>query len=181
MEKIIMSAVITLFIFLVLIILKKRKKNEKKISRVKIIATSPVESISDHQDKTSSTNTYISESFIDIGTEEISVTNEKEPLGNVFYDISDSLTIKATLQFDYIDRNDAKTSRSADIRGIGDDGYGTLLIGHCHLRDETRTFRPDRIKNCMDLKTGEIIDNVMQYLQDKYYISDEIYDNNWAL
>lgn len=176
-----MYAVITLFIFLVLIILKKLKKNEKKISRVKIIATSPVEPISDYQDKPSSTNTYISESFIDIGTEEITVTNEKEPLDNVFYDISDSLTIKATLQFDYIDRNDAKTSRSADIRGIGDDGYGTLLIGHCHLRDETRTFRPDRIKNCMDIKTGEIIDNVMQYLQDKYYISDEIYDNNWAL
>ena len=179
-------AVIILLTLLVLFFLNKRWKNEKKYQEKTIRDASSIESISYYQDKTTSTNINKNESFIDIEAGEIIVTDENNTLGGGFYDNDESLTVNATLQFDYIDRNDAKTSRSADIRGIGDDGYGTLLIGHCHLRDDTRTFRPDRIKNCMDIKTGEIVDNVMQYLQDRYYFSDEytsdeIYDNNWAL
>jgi hypothetical protein len=43
------------------------------------------------------------------------------------------------------------------VISLGRSNYETYLQGHCHLRNETRTFRLDRIKNrkVTDTTTGE--------------------------
>ena len=47
-------------------------------------------------------------------------------------------------------------------------GPNALLIGHCNMRDATRTFRSDRIESCIDEETGEVVPDVRAYLQAKY-------------
>ena len=46
-------------------------------------------------------------------------------------------------------------------------------MGHCELRNATRTFRFDRIKKCVDLETGELITDVKKYLNERYEKSPE--------
>ena len=46
-------------------------------------------------------------------------------------------------------------------------------MGHCGLRDATRTFRYDRIQSCVDIDTGEIVSDIRGYLTEKYESSPE--------
>lgn len=39
-----------------------------------------------------------------------------------------------------------------------------LLIAFCHLRGESRTFRLDRIKQAVDINTGEVVENIERFL-----------------
>ena len=57
---------------------------------------------------------------------------------------------------------------SRSVRQFGVIGPNTLLIGHCNMRDATRTFRSDRIESCIDEETGEVVSDVRKYLQTKY-------------
>ena len=162
--------VITLLILIGLVFLNRlrnSKKNQGKIIR----GGFPIEPITYNQDKTTSTNTNKNVSFIGIEIEEINATDEKDAWDVFYYGVAEQLKVNITLQFDYIDRNDVKTNRVVDVRGVSYDGFGTLLLCHCHLRGEMRNFRPNRIKNCIDVETGEVVGNVMQYVQNQCNIS----------
>jgi len=76
--------------------------------------------------------------------------------------------IEVTDSGKYTDGAGRKTERTVDIRQFGSTGPNTLLIGHCNMRNATRTFRSDRIESCIDEETGEIVTDVRAYLQTKY-------------
>ena len=68
----------------------------------------------------------------------------------------------------YTDGAGKKSERSVDVKQFGAIGTSTLLIGHCHMRDATRTFRVDRIETCVDEETGQVVNDVRAYLECKY-------------
>lgn len=85
-----------------------------------------------------------------------------------FWEVAQPLPAKAKLRLKYTDGAGRKTERTVDVRQFGAIGPNTLLIGHCNMRDATRTFRTDRVDSCIDEETGEVVSDVRAYLQTKY-------------
>ncbi|MGE0274463.1 MAG: hypothetical protein AB7G68_07945 [Nitrospiraceae bacterium] len=90
-----------------------------------------------------------------------------------FWDAPDPKPLSAHLQFHYVDGRGNRTSRSVVVRQFDNGLYGGILIGLCELRDANRTFRFDRISHCVDLETGESIEDVRQHLNERYDRSPE--------
>jgi WYL domain len=93
---------------------------------------------------------------------------DKDEWEGSFWEVAQPLSSKAKLRLKYTDGAGRKTERKVDVRQFGAIGSNTLLIGHCNLRDATRTFRTDRIEACIDEETGEVVTDVRAYLQTKY-------------
>lgn len=93
---------------------------------------------------------------------------DKDEWEGSFWEVAQPLPAKAKLRLKYTDGARRKTERTVDIRQFGAIGPNTLLIGHCNMRDATRTFRTDRIDSCIDEETGEVVSDVRAYLQTKY-------------
>lgn len=85
-----------------------------------------------------------------------------------FWEVNDPKPLTLALQLDYTDARGTRTSRKVDVRQFGHNGYGLLLLGHCRLRNDIRTFRVDRIKEAVDLNTGAVITHVEKFLLDSY-------------
>jgi len=90
-----------------------------------------------------------------------------------FWEVQAPVPAKARLKFNYVDGNGRKSQRTVDVRQFGSYGPATLLIGHCLMRDATRTFRTDRMSRCVDAETGEVVMDVAGYLKKKYEESPE--------
>ncbi|MEJ6007549.1 WYL domain-containing protein [Paucibacter sp. AS339] len=93
---------------------------------------------------------------------------DKDEWEGSFWEVSQPLPAKAKLKLKYTDGAGRKTERTVDVRQFGAVGPTTLLIGHCNMRDATRTFRCDRIESCIDEESGEVVSDVRTYLQTKY-------------
>lgn len=90
-----------------------------------------------------------------------------------FGEATDPKPANAHLKFSYTDGNRNKTTRSVQVREFDDHLHEGILIGHCEMRDATRTFRFDRMRSVIDLETGEAIADVRGYLKRKYEESPE--------
>lgn len=90
-----------------------------------------------------------------------------------FWEVAQPLPAKARLRLSYTDGAGRKTERTVDVRQFGAFGDSVLLIGHCAMRNATRTFRSDRISSCVDEETGELVNDVRGYLQAKYDASPD--------
>lgn len=90
-----------------------------------------------------------------------------------FWEAEAPYPVAARLKFRYRDANESTTERLVSVRRVGSVPGASLLIPHCHLRDATRTFRTDRISNCVDVETGEWMSDVAAYLRSKYDASPE--------
>lgn len=76
----------------------------------------------------------------------------------------------------YIDGTGQRTTRHISIKrfapDFGSDGsLDFMLLAHCHLRNENRTFLGSRIESFVALETGKLVSDVRQYLQDAYLTS----------
>lgn len=100
-------------------------------------------------------------------------TDDKDNWEGSFWEVEEPFPVKATLRINYEDGDDQQTERTVDVRQFGSYGPSSLLIGHCKMRNATRTFRADRIKRCVDEETGEVVSDVAQYLKAKYENSPE--------
>ncbi|MCU0500602.1 MAG: WYL domain-containing protein [Anaerolineae bacterium] len=98
---------------------------------------------------------------------------DKDAWEGSFWEVQHPINVKARLKLDYVDGNRKASSRTVDVREFGSFGDTCLLIGHCHMRGATRTFRTDRIKRCIDEETGEVIEDVRAYLTKRYEESPE--------
>ena len=98
---------------------------------------------------------------------------DKDEWEGSFWEVVQPIPVKAKLRLNYIDGAGKKTERTVDVRQFGAFGNSTLIIGHCLLRDATRTFRTDRIQKCLDEDTGELVIDVATYLNKKYDESPE--------
>lgn len=101
-----------------------------------------------------------------------------------FYEIASPYAVQARLRLNYIDSKGQTSDRTVDVREFGSTSYGAIIIGRCHERNATRTFRTDRIKHCVDEETGEIIDDVHAFLRNRYekstqYSLDNLLNNEY--
>ena len=91
-----------------------------------------------------------------------------------FHEYADvSYNVAVSLSFDYQDANGKKTHRTVDVRKFGYTDQILVFEGFCRLRKASRTFVGNRIKNCVDASTGEILQDVKRYLIDIYENSVE--------
>ena len=85
-----------------------------------------------------------------------------------FWEASDPKRVMSRLQIDYQDWDGSSTTRSVKVREFDEKLYGGIILGHCDLRDATRTFRIDRMKSCIDTATGKEVRDVRQHLLELY-------------
>lgn len=109
----------------------------------------------------------------DENTRSPDIDDDKDNWEGSFWDVQQPFPAKATLRIKYEDGTGKQTERVIDVRQFGTDMNGNILIGHCRMRNATRTFRTDRIKRCIDEETGEIVGDVFAYLREKYDSSPE--------
>lgn len=77
------------------------------------------------------------------------------------------IPVNATLHLNYQNSEGEITERTVDVQKFGYYNDFAYLTGFCRLRQDPRTFRIDRILQCVDMETGEIIENIYTFLQDK--------------
>ena len=98
---------------------------------------------------------------------------EKDAWEGTFWEASEPNPVHAVVLIDYTDANGLSTQRTVTVRQFDKDYLGGMFIGHCHLRNATRTFRADRVRSCIDSETGEVISGVIGYLEKRYEDSPE--------
>ena len=77
-------------------------------------------------------------------------------------------TVRARWRLTYTDGSGEMTERTVLVDAFGAPMGRTVVRGRCLLRNARRTFRIDRISNCIDEESGEIIGDVRQHLQALY-------------
>lgn len=90
-----------------------------------------------------------------------------------FWDVQSPRNITANLRIEYRDGVGSRTTRDIRLMKYGAAEGGTMLWAYCHLRQANRTFRTDRIIACTDLDSGEIINNLEAWLNEKYQASPD--------
>lgn len=93
---------------------------------------------------------------------------DKDAWEGLFYNATNPLPVKVAFQLDYIDARGNQTTRIVDVHEFDDTLYGGALTEFCRLREGNRTFWFDRIQECVDMDTGEIIEDIRSYLHAKY-------------
>lgn len=97
----------------------------------------------------------------------------KDAWEGAFYDVPAQHSAKKRVQIAYRDGYGNETTRVVDIRAFEPRGSDGLVIGHCHMRAATRTFRFDRMASVVDMETGEIILDLQRLLNDEWGASPE--------
>lgn len=95
--------------------------------------------------------------------------------------------VVAHLRLKYQKTNNLINEREFDVSGFsrGDKGYH--IHGYCHKRKKNITLSSLGIVEAIDIETGEFIQNVTEYLEEKYrgtadFIQDSLFDDyGWAL
>ncbi len=90
------------------------------------------------------------------------------------------LPASAVLNFRYADRNGDESQRTVDVRLFADTPYGPMLYGYCRLRAADRSFKIDKIRQCIDSSTGNPIANVYDHLNALYEKSPDFSLNTVA-
>lgn len=144
-----------------------------------IYLRNPRHSIDRHRANTSKTDNYINENEIQNND-----AYDKDNWEGNFWEAEEVFTVLATLHFNYEDGSGKRTERTVEVRRVGTYGQSHLILGHCQLRNATRTFLTDRIIRCIDPATGELISDTYAYLRGKYesspnFARDKLYENEY--
>lgn len=75
------------------------------------------------------------------------------------------VNVKARLAIKYRDASDEESERIVSVMQCQEPWY---IYGHCESRGAQRTFRADRVHECVDVDTGEIVSDIMAFLLEKY-------------
>lgn len=96
-----------------------------------------------------------------------------------FWETENQVSVSCSLRIEYSDRDGKETIRDIDVRKMGDYGPDKLIMAHCRLRDATRTFLLSRIKKCVDLSSGEVVEPLvhlqMLYRNSPDYVIDTLH------
>lgn len=97
----------------------------------------------------------------------------KDAWEGAFYDVIAQRSANKTVRIRYTDAMGNETDRVVDIRAFEPEGADGLVIGHCHTRNATRTFRFNRMRRVVEEETGEIIPDLQKMLNDEWQASPE--------
>lgn len=90
------------------------------------------------------------------------------------YEIPDGLLTKAiplriSLTFRYMDKKKQESRRTVNLKEIQFYGReGEYIYGECLMRHAGRTFKTSRMWDVTDTTTGEVVENVTEYLKASY-------------
>lgn len=90
-----------------------------------------------------------------------------------YKDVYDQFSFKYDFRIKYIDSDSKSTQRDISVNNIEMYNGDGSIHAYCHLRKYQRTFKMDRVTECIDLGTGEFIDDIYKYLKDHYVVSPE--------
>jgi hypothetical protein len=96
--------------------------------------------------------------------------DDSQPAIDCYWKTIEWVPVKVDLQFTYKKSKGKTTNRAVSVTGYDGSAY---LKGFCKLRNSNRTFRIDRILNAVNTETGEIIENIPDYLLARYRQSPE--------
>lgn len=96
------------------------------------------------------------------------VDEDKDDWEGAFWDVLQQHPIKASVRFDYTSGSGKATQRTVHLRSFETGSSQGLVIGHCQMRNATRTFRYDRMRNVIDAETGEVLDDLQAWLLKRY-------------
>jgi len=117
--------------------------------------------------------------------EEVNTPEDRDTWDGWFYEeAKEPKELNKYLEISYSDANGNVTKRKVRVSKFDENWHGGTIFGHCELRKQNRTFRFDRITSCVDLETGEIIDNVKNYIISCYksspeYSCERIWNNSY--
>jgi hypothetical protein len=87
--------------------------------------------------------------------------------GDVYIGDDADIAVRAKLRIRYIGGSGLAKERDISVNYYNPDlGW---IVGHCHLKDQQRTFYLDRIEDATDLETGEKITGVKFFLHRRRY------------
>ena len=75
------------------------------------------------------------------------------------------LPIRANIFITYKSSKGVISERQVKVSSSDGSEY---IYAQCFLRNEARTFRIDRIQNCTNLDTDEVVDNIPLFFREKY-------------
>jgi hypothetical protein len=78
----------------------------------------------------------------------------------------DAIPVSLTLTMSYKSVDGSETHRTVDVKRVYPAKKIYFFDAFCKLRNSNRTFRTDRVLRCVDALTGEIIQDLNQYLED---------------
>jgi hypothetical protein len=73
--------------------------------------------------------------------------------------------VSARLRIRYVDSYGGKTLREIHIHSF--DAPTGIVTAYCSLRHDLRTFYVDRMKNAVDLDSGELVPDMRRFLDEK--------------
>lgn len=89
------------------------------------------------------------------------------------YEADESFGVSANLRIKYTDSKGSFSEREVTVRNAGVMNGKKAIFGYCKLRNQSRTFIINQISECIDLDTGECIQDIYTHLQEKYNSSPE--------
>jgi hypothetical protein len=96
---------------------------------------------------------------------------ERDAWEGGFWEATEPRDLETRLQIAYTDGSGSPSTRVVRVRSFDNALYGGIFIGHCELRNATRTFRFDRVREAVDVATGEVIADVRTHLNRLYQSS----------
>jgi hypothetical protein len=110
------------------------------------------------------------ESRLGIATE----NPEKDAWEGYQYERDQINNVSAELHIKYEDSDGQRSERDVSLRKYAPATPGKyLLIAHCHLRNDTRSFHSDQVLDCIDRETGEAVLDVAEEVERRYRKSPE--------
>jgi WYL domain len=111
---------------------------------------------------------YLYRKGVDLDADDEVNDDYQEPVQ--YWDSCGFVPVKAQLRIDYHGVNALPSTRTIRISEYDGSSY---LNAFCELKKQRRTFRIELIKECVDIDSGEYIDNIPQHLLEKYQSSPE--------
>lgn len=89
------------------------------------------------------------------------------------WDADDLRKVDAYIEIEYRDAKLQETKRRVRVESFSNSMYDGALLGFCELRQANRNFRFDRVLRCVDIETGEDIQDIRSFLNEKYQQAPE--------
>lgn len=75
------------------------------------------------------------------------------------------IPLRLELEFSYMNAEGEASRRRVSVHAVKAVNHGAWIRGYCHLRKEERTFRIDRMADCVNMETGEIFDDPIESIR----------------